>query len=111
MTSKPWLKAKTAGEAYGIAFWEFGKGSSTHLSIGQVQANALQAVIEWHEAQRERMSEHWEVRSFKRDGVGQWVIATYSTREDAMVRKHNECVAKDYAVTVVHVTRYRRKKA
>lgn len=104
---KTWLKAKTLSEATMSAHTS---SKSAPFIVPGIHL-ITQRVIEWHEAQRERTSEHWEVRSFKRGGVGQWVLATYLTREDAMVRKHNECVAKDYAVTVVHVTRYRRKKA
>lgn len=99
-------KPKSTG-AGAILRESFANSSGEWIDRSNLAANA---VIEWHEAQREKVGETWEVRSYNRDGIAHWVLATYQTRDYAMVRKHNECVAKDYAVTVVHVTRYRKVK-
>lgn len=106
--SKPWLQAKTAGEAYGIAFWEFGKGSSTHLSIGQVQANALQAVIEWHEAQREKVGEYWRVEY--QDALHTWDRNVERRGPAIDEAKVNRKRFPQLSCKVIHVTRYRRKR-
>ena len=75
--SKPWLAAKTAGEALLLAM----------------------PLIEWHEAQRERVGEYWKVRTLMHD---------YDYTDEQIAR--DTAYGSEPRAKLIHVTRYRRKR-
>ena len=107
MSKKPWLAAKTAGEALAIA-----EDNVPHRGIRHRNDDLSAAVIEWHEAQRVKVSERWGIAvESQREDVGayEWGIRypdrEYAQREVVDARALPGCVR----ATVVKVTRYRRK--
>lgn len=84
--SKPWLAAKTAGEALLLAMPEH-----TYKAIAA-------ALIEWHEAQRERVGEYWKVRTLMHD-------YDYTDEQIAM----DTAYGSEPRAKLIHVTRYRMK--
>lgn len=103
MKEKPWLSAKTAGEAY-LAAWiratENPDDYPDTPEFGYHEALA-QAVIEWHESRREKVSERWEVEQYGRRVTG--IVFATSKLAHLSARINDR-------VTVVKVTRYRRAK-
>lgn len=99
--SKPWLAAKTAGEAY-LAAWLRAVENpddypdTPHFAYHEALA---QAVIEWHEAQRERVGEYWKVRTLMYD-------YDYTDEQIARVTAYGS----EPRAKLIHVTRYRRKR-
>lgn len=91
--SKPWLAAKTAGDAFLTCTKRYGQSWAE---------DGAQAVIEWHEAQRVKVSERWEVEQYGRRVSG--VVFATSKLAHLSARINDR-------VTVVKVTRYRRKGA
>lgn len=101
--SKPWLAAKTAGDALLEAH-----AHVSHKGYASWCDFEAACVIEWHEAQRKKVSEKWEVLlKFNRKGEVWQMSSTYSSRESALVRVTNTDA---YSMKVVKVTRYLRKK-
>jgi hypothetical protein len=97
--SKPWMKAKTAGEAYTEAFQH-----AVMYGKCDLIDTVADAVIEWHEAQREKVGEGWEVFFHCEDGS--WLMCgRYPDLKSARKR-----IGGQDEMKVVKVTRYRRKK-
>lgn len=92
MTAKPWLAAKTAGDALLEA-----QACASHKGFASWCDFEAAAVIEWHEAQRERIGETWE----RRQCNGR--ILYCGSSGEAKGGSCSRC-------RVIHVTRYRRKK-
>lgn len=95
MSAKPWLAAKTAGEAYKAAFVAHSTGNRF---VSDIQDSALLCVIEWHEAQRERVGEYWKVRTLMHD---------YDYTDEQIAR--DTAYGSEPRAKLIHVTCYRRK--
>lgn len=95
MTAKPWLKAKTAGEAMikACEFWDADPPPSVLVEW------LAKRVIEWHESRRENVSERWEV----------YCQHKFRGTANAPV-KHTDVCCKSGGCKLVKVTRYRRAK-
>lgn len=125
---KPWLKANSAGEAMGIA-----RVSIEEYSSNKWQEKVAQAVIEWNEAQRvelyrrldalaekvfnslqrEKLYENWEVRAMTKPGMTPYLVEFYATKKAAVTRRRKEAnrVNPPSGLHIVHVVRYKRKRA
>ena len=91
---KPWLAAKTAGEALVKAceFWDVDPPK-------YVVDWAARRVIEWHEAQRVKVGEYWKVRTLMHD---------YDYTDEQIAR--DTAYGSEPRAKLIHVTRYRRKR-
>ena len=122
---KPWLAAKTAGEALAIAEDNVPHRGIRHrnddLSAAVIEWHEAQRVdkskpwlaaktagealllamplIEWHEAQRERVGEYWKVRTLMHD---------YDYTDEQIAR--DTAYGSEPRAKLIHVTRYRRKR-
>jgi len=98
--SKPWLAAKTAGDALLEA-----QSCASHKGFASWCDFEAAAVIEWHEAQRVKVSEWWV---YRRDGL---YDHEYDSRQKAKeaVDFWNKPNLKSRA-QLIHVTCYRRKR-
>ena len=93
---KPWLAAKTAGDALLEA-----QACASHKGFASWCDFEAAAVIEWHEAQRVKVCERWEVEQYGRRVSG--IVFATSKLAHLSARINDR-------VTVVKVTRYRRKR-
>lgn len=105
--SKPWLAAKTAGECAARCMAE-----TPGRWIDRCEVVA-QAVIEWHEAQRERIGEYWrvdcEMIHIDARSVTKWSAIFYT--HELAVTSARSTRDNDTTAQITHVTRYRRKRA
>lgn len=101
--SKPWLSAKTAGEAYHEA-WMYSWRERNFRTPDEHRDAASICVIEWHEAQRVKVGAYYEVRAMR--GCYNTLMRTCDSAPEA--RKFLK--RKRYVDScVIHVTRYRMK--
>jgi hypothetical protein len=96
MKEKPWLKAKTAGEAYLAAFLVWSLDNRRESVDDFLSA----AVIEWHESRRVKVGEYYELTEYR---VGH--NRRFDTFDDAWSWRTGIKSCK-----VLKVTRYRRAK-
>lgn len=104
---KPWLKAKTAGDAL-LEAQAYAAHKPPWAPWYDFEAAC---VIEWHKAQRETVGEFWRVHytciEIDSRSVSRW-STVHTTLDKA--RKAARAVEKDTEARIVHVTRYRRKR-
>lgn len=105
--SKPWLAAKTAGEALRQALILDDGRPKPCYAIAYYEASA-QAVIEWHEAQREKVGEYWRVEY--QDALHTWDRNVEHKGPAIDEAKMNRKRFPHLSCKVIHVTRYQRKR-
>lgn len=99
IAAKPWLAAKTAGEAYALAREEEFAGIEEIDEARAAYEFCARCVIEWHEAQRERVGEYWKVRTLMHD---------YDYTDEQIAR--DTAYGSEPRAKLIRVTRYRRKR-
>lgn len=92
--SKPWLAAKTAGDALLEA-----QSCASHKGFASWCDFEAAAVIEWHEAQRVKVGEYWKVRTLMHD---------YDYTDEQIAR--DTAYGSEPRAKLIRVTRYRRKR-